>query len=78
LRIKYQNGETLTETEAAQVERGTLSLETLNRIESKMHELATDLNKYAYTVTVTTKTWAYTDIFYYNSNFARWKGICVH
>lgn len=54
----------LTETENEQIERGTLTINTLNRIESKQQYLADLLNLYAYPVQIQTRTnWTSIDIF---------------
>lgn len=39
LRQKIQSGDTMTSSETEQIERGTLTINTLNRIESKIYEL---------------------------------------
>lgn len=63
-RQKLQTGESLSESEIATMERGTLTINTLNRIENKQEELKGLLNAMGYWNTpITNKTWAYTDIF---------------
>lgn len=54
----------LTETEKEQIERGTLTINTLNRIEAKQQYLADMLNLYAYPIKIETKSnWNSTDLF---------------
>ena len=62
---KVKNFETLTETEIATLEKGTLTINTLNRIEAKQEELKNLFNDMGYWNTPTTnKTWSENDIFY--------------
>ena len=61
----------LTESEIATLERGTITINTLNRIEEKQSELKSLLNAMGYWNTpVTNRTWGYTDIFD-ETNFQR-------
>ncbi len=56
---------TLTDAEATTLERGTLTINTLNRIESKLAELQTLLNSMGYfTEEFTSSTWTYSDYFH--------------
>lgn len=61
---KVKKFETLTESEIATLEKGTLTINTLNRIESKQDELKNLFNEMGYWNTPTTnKTWGENDIF---------------
>lgn len=63
-REKLQNGETLSESQIATLERGTMTINTLNRIEEKQAELKGLLNDMGYWNTnITNKSWGYSDIF---------------
>lgn len=64
LRAKLGNGETLTESEYTTLERGTMTLTTLNRIDGKtdeINELLTAMGYYG--ANIVTKTWTKEDIF---------------
>ena len=64
LRAKLQSGETLTAEEAEALERGTLTVNTLNRIESKTAELKALFDEIGYYAgNVTVKAWTYSQIF---------------
>lgn len=70
---KVQKGVELTEDDITALERGTLTYNTLNRIENKMSELQTRLNLYAYmTSGVVTKIWNTSDIFEHDVEIKRW------
>ena len=61
---KVKNFETLTESEIATLEKGTLTINTLNRIENKQEELKNLFNDMGYWNTPTNnKTWSENDIF---------------
>ena len=61
---KVKKFETLTESEIATLEKGTLTINTLNRIENKQDELKNLFNEIGYLNTPTTnKTWGENDIF---------------
>lgn len=60
----------LTASEKETLERGTLSLSTLNRIEDKMKELKTEFGDMGYFVGLETKHWSNGDIFK-TEDFAR-------
>ena len=61
---KVQNFETLTESEIATLEKGTLTINTLNRIENKQSELKNLFDEMGYwTTDITNKVWEYSDIF---------------
>ena len=61
---KVKNFETLTESEIATLEKGTLTINTLNRIETKQEELKNLFNDMGYWNTpITNKTWGENDIF---------------
>lgn len=63
-REKLQKGETLSESQIATLERGTMTINTLNRIEEKQAELKGLLNNMGYWNTnITNKSWGYSDIF---------------
>lgn len=63
-REKVQTFQELTESEIAILEKGTLTINTLNRIESKQDELKNLFNDMGYWNTpISTRQWAYTDIF---------------
>lgn len=65
LRIeKVQNFQELTESEIATLEKGTLTINTLNRIENKQEILKGLFNEMGYwNTSISTRQWAYTDIF---------------
>ena len=61
---KVQKGTALTADETATLEKGTLTINTLNRIENKHAELATLLSNVGYySEPITTKTWNYSGLF---------------
>ena len=61
---KVKKFETLTESEIATLEKGTLTINTLNRIENKQEELKNLFNDMGYWNTpISTRQWAYADIF---------------
>lgn len=61
---RLQRGEALTDEEIAKVERGTLTINTLNRIESTCADLKTLLaNIGYYSGEQTTKQWQYSEYF---------------
>ena len=61
---KVKKFETLTESEIATLEKGTLTINTLNRIENKQEELKTLFNNMGYWNTpITNKTWGENDVF---------------
>lgn len=64
-RAKLQNGEELSESDFVALERGTLTIETINRIESKIKEIVPVINSMWYwnTGTIQEKTWSYSDYF---------------
>ena len=65
IRKKLQQGETLTEAEIGVLERGTLTINTLNRIEQKQAELIEIFNLLGYWNTngIENKEWKYTGYF---------------
>lgn len=64
LRAKIQSGETLTESERDLIERGTLTINTLNRIENKEQELSGLFKKAGYySSDIVNREWAYSDFF---------------
>ena len=64
LRGLLQAGNTLTSEQILALERGSCTINMLNRVEVKQAELAAILNGYAYTVYIENKTdWQNTDIF---------------
>lgn len=74
LRTKLGRGEALTEDEVRQLERGTLTVVTLNRIENKMSELSQSLKNKGNSTNIATKSWIHGDYFYKN-DFERWISI---
>ena len=61
---KVQNFQELTESEIATLEKGTMTINTLNRIENKQEELKNLFNDMGYRNTpITNKVWGETDIF---------------
>ncbi len=68
---KVQNFIGLTDEETEVLERGTITINTLNRIENKQDEIKTALNDMGYFNTpIVNKTWQYNDVFDEN-NFKR-------
>jgi hypothetical protein len=63
-RQKLQKGENLTEADVIALERGTLSLSTLNRIESKTDELRNILSQMAYFAVFDSAEWNAGDVFF--------------
>lgn len=64
LRAKLQSGQTLSEAEISIMERGTMTINTLNRIENKQAELKRLLaNEGYYKTPIQNKTWEYTKYF---------------
>ena len=64
---KVKKFETLTESDIETLERGTLTINTLNRIETKQEELKNLFNDMGYWNTpITNKTWGENDIFNVN------------
>lgn len=62
---KVQKFSELSAKDIATLERGTLTINTLNRIENKQKELKTKLNNIGFqNIDITNKTWTYSDIFY--------------
>lgn len=61
---KVQKGLSLTEEDIETLERGTLTIVTLNRIEDRQRELKNIFNDIGYwNVPITNKIWDYTQIF---------------
>ena len=61
---KVKNFEELTESEIATIEKGTITYNTLNRIENKQEELRNLFNDMGYWNTpITNKVWGENDIF---------------
>lgn len=64
IREEIQKGYTPTENEIETLERGTVTINTLNRIENKQAELKQMCNAMGYwNVNIINKTWDYTDVF---------------
>jgi hypothetical protein len=65
IRTRLQNGETLTEADIEALERGTLTINTLNRIEQKQAELKEIFNALGYWNTngIEIEEWSYTGYF---------------
>jgi hypothetical protein len=73
IETKVKTFQPLTESEIEKIERGTLTINTLNRIENKQGELRELLNAagYWYTnISSRSREWEYTDIFV-EEDFAR-------
>lgn len=61
---KVKNFEELTESEIATLEKGTITINTLNRIENKQEELKNLFNDIGYwNTSITNKQWTENDIF---------------
>ena len=61
---KVKKFETLTESEIATLEKGTLTINTINRIEAKQEELKNLFNDMGYWNTpITNKLWSENDVF---------------
>ena len=67
---KVKKFQPLTEKDIESLEKGTITINTLNRIEEKQSYLSNILNSYGYKNIITTKSWTYTDIFD-NENMTR-------
>ena len=64
LRAKLQSGQSLSDAEISIMERGTMTINTLNRIENKQAELKELLENVGYYNTpIQNKTWEYTECF---------------
>ena len=64
LRSKLQNGDSLTESEITLLERGTLTINTLNRIEEKIIQLKPLLDEMDYrSKSIHSRLWDYEDYF---------------
>ena len=64
LRAKLQSGQTLSDAEISILERGALTINTLNRIEEKQAELKGLLNRAGYYNTpIVNKSWTYQGFF---------------
>lgn len=69
IRAVLQSGGTLTEAQAAALERGTCTVNTLNRIEQKQAELNQLLCENGYCVDISNvEEWAYDDVFTYQDH----------
>lgn len=67
---KVKNFETLTESEIATLEKGTLTINTLNRIENKQQAIKVLFDNIAINVDIQNKVWDGTEIFD-KANFER-------
>lgn len=65
IRARLQSGETLTDADINALERGTLTINTLNRIEQKQTELKELFNSIGYwdTDNIVNRQWHYDDFF---------------
>ena len=64
INTKVKKFEALTESEIATLEKGTLTINTLNRIEAKQEELKKLFNNIGYwNKPISIKQWEYTDVF---------------
>lgn len=67
-----QKGLPLEQSQIDILERGTLTINTINRIENKIQELHNKFNEiYYFCGDVSIKNWQYSQIFYYETEFAR-------
>lgn len=67
-----QKGLPLEQSQIDILERGTLTINTINRIENKIQELQNKFNEiYYFCGDVSIKNWQYSQIFYYETEFAR-------
>lgn len=67
-----QKGLPLEQSQIDILERGTLTINTINRIENKIQELQNKFNEiYYFCGDVSVKNWQYSQIFYYETEFAR-------
>lgn len=65
IREKVQKFSELSAKDIATLERGTLTINTLNRIENKQKELKTKLNNIGFqNINIANKIWTYNNIFY--------------
>lgn len=62
LLAKIKDGQTVTESEKTQIERGILSIAALNRIEGKESDLRDALALLGYNAEIPCKTWTYADL----------------
>lgn len=64
IREKLAGGQQITSDEVITLQRGTITIDTLNRIEEKQHELMLLLADELYlNIHITNKAWGYNDIF---------------
>lgn len=67
-----QKGLPIEQSQIDILERGTLTINTINRIENKIQELHNKFNEiYYFCGDVSIKNWQYSQIFYYETEFAR-------
>lgn len=67
-----QKGLPLEQAQIDILERGTLTINTINRIENKIQELQNKFNEiYYFCGDVSIKNWQYSQIFYYETEFTR-------
>lgn len=67
-----QKGLPIEQSQIDILERGTLTINTINRIENKIQELQNKFNEiYYFCGDVSIKNWQYSQIFYYETEFAR-------
>lgn len=67
-----QKGLPLEQSQIDILERGTLTINTINRIENKIQELQNKFNEiYYFCGDVSIKNWQYSQIFYYKTEFTR-------
>lgn len=67
-----QKGLPLEQSQIDILERGTLTINTINRIENKIQELQNKFNEiYYFCGDVSIKNWQYSQIFYYETEFTR-------
>lgn len=64
IKEKVQNNLILSEIDIKTLERGTITIHTINRIENKQAEIKAKMDEMGYFNThITNKTWTYNDIF---------------
>ena len=67
-----QKGLPIEQAQIDILERGTLTINTINRIENKIQELQNKFNEiYYFCGDVSIKNWQYSQIFYYETEFTR-------
>lgn len=60
-----QRGGVFSEKEIETLERGMVTIDTLNRIEEKQKEIADSISEMGYPVSIENKTWKQQDVFFF-------------